>query len=80
MHPRTRKCLVLSEDAKAKSNQPQAKQIAHKACLHPATQQHPKAKCQYTATVQMILPAHKKHPLHQLMQGVWIINRQDRLF
>ena len=56
--------------ANPQSDQPNTEQIAYKTSLEPCTDQHTQAERQEATTVQQILPAHKKHPLHECMQGV----------
>jgi hypothetical protein len=54
-----------------------AQQPAFQAMPH----QQAKAKCSQAAAMQMIFPAHKKHPLLILCRGCsqYFINRQDKL-
>jgi hypothetical protein len=62
---------MSSPNTKAKTDQTQADQVADKAAFHPGAQQDSQPKSQEAAAVQHILTAHKKHPLHQFMQGVY---------
>ena len=69
-----------AQRTKSQQNQAKTKEMTHQPAFKPCTHQDTKTKGQETAAAQMVLPAHKKHPLHQFMQEVYKFNRLSRLF
>ena len=62
--------LMSAQHREAQTNQTEACQMAEKAALQPSSHQDTKPERQHRSTPHLILSAHKKHPLHQCMQGV----------
>lgn len=62
--------LFFLHHTKAHDNYTESETMAQKATLQPCSDQHAQTKGHHHTAPKLIMPAHKKHPLHHSMQGV----------
>ena len=62
--------LSFPNNTATEKHQPEPKTMGKESALNPQSNQNAQTECKQRAAPQLIIPAHKKHPLHNRMQGV----------